>query len=557
MKPFEQQNYYELLEVPVSAPADDVRAAYSRLMELYAPDSIAVYALVAPEQVDSLRTRMTEAMETLTNAELRAEYDKGLGLPTQRMVEAVASGRTPSNEARTGASTVARAAEPLVSSVTPAVSAAPPPEEPAVGPGDFRATFFRGFSFAYVSSSLQDTQSLGNSVYVPSSRPATSSAEPRSVPANDAVTASAPPSESPRAENVSLAPASSFARASAEPQAPASAVPVPASVSTSSNAGQGSPVPASVSTSNAPVASVSTEAGPPAPLSVAASVSTEAGPPAPLSAAASVSTEARSPAPTSAAASVFSATRAPAPVSAAASVSIEAGSPTALPAARVAVEAAPPAAPVPVSAESAPSAPPVAPKTSAAVATAREPALASTALITAPSRQEGATAHARPQPGGRTASSRGTPDTQPPPLPSSSERARHARQGAGPTRGNAQVLSQDATIATAEAALAVAARVREPQARPRTPEIPPDAEFNGELLRRVREARGQSLQQVADRTRITRSHLENVEADRYAALPPPVYLRGILMNLARELGLDPLRVSRSYLTLASEKSGKK
>ena len=541
MKPFEQQNYYELLEVPVSAPADDVRAAYSRLMELYAPDSIAVYALVAPEQVDSLRTRMTEAMETLTNAELRAEYDKGLGLPTQRMVEAVASGRTPSNEARTGASTVARAAEPLVSSVTPAVSAAPPPEEPAVGPGDFRATFFRGFSFAYVSSSLQDTQSLGNSVYVPSSRPATSSAEPRSVPANDAVTASAPPSESPRAENVSLAPASSFARASAEPQAPASAVPVPASVSTSSNAGQGSPVPASVSTSNAPVASVSTEAGPPAPLSAAASVSTEA----------------RSPAPTSAAASVFSATRAPAPVSAAASVSIEAGSPTALPAARVAVEAAPPAAPVPVSAESAPSAPPVAPKTSAAVATAREPALASTALITAPSRQEGATAHARPQPGGRTASSRGTPDTQPPPLPSSSERARHARQGAGPTRGNAQVLSQDATIATAEAALAVAARVREPQARPRTPEIPPDAEFNGELLRRVREARGQSLQQVADRTRITRSHLENVEADRYAALPPPVYLRGILMNLARELGLDPLRVSRSYLTLASEKSGKK
>ncbi|MFP2909375.1 helix-turn-helix domain-containing protein, partial [Pyxidicoccus sp. 3LFB2] len=93
--------------------------------------------------------------------------------------------------------------------------------------------------------------------------------------------------------------------------------------------------------------------------------------------------------------------------------------------------------------------------------------------------------------------------------------------------------------------------------RPRPQDIPSDAEFNGELLARVREARGQSLQQVADRTRITRSHLENVEADRYSALPPAVYLRGILMNLARELGLDPLRVSRSYLALASEKSGKK
>ena len=65
------------------------------------------------------------------------------------------------------------------------------------------------------------------------------------------------------------------------------------------------------------------------------------------------------------------------------------------------------------------------------------------------------------------------------------------------------------------------------------------------------------LQQVADRTRISSRHLENVEADRYGALPAPVYLRGILMNLARELGLDPLRVSRSYLALASEKAGKK
>ncbi|NPC82413.1 helix-turn-helix domain-containing protein, partial [Pyxidicoccus fallax] len=143
--------------------------------------------------------------------------------------------------------------------------------------------------------------------------------------------------------------------------------------------------------------------------------------------------------------------------------------------------------------------------------------------------------------------------------PSPPEQGRQpARPASGRQLGDAQVIAQDSAIATAEAALAqVAARVREPQPRPRLPDIPPDAEFNGELLRRVREARGQSLQQVADRTRITKAHLENVEADRYAALPAHVYLRGILMNLARELGLDPLRVSRSYLALASEKSGKK
>ncbi|RKI62558.1 molecular chaperone DnaJ, partial [Corallococcus sp. AB049A] len=121
--------------------------------------------------------------------------------------------------------------------------------------------------------------------------------------------------------------------------------------------------------------------------------------------------------------------------------------------------------------------------------------------------------------------------------------------------GDAQVLAQDSAIATAESALAqVAAKVRD--ARPRGVDIPSDAEFNGELLRRVREARGLSIHQLADRTRISVRHLENVEADRYSALPTTVYLRGILMNLARELGLDPLRVSKSYLALFSEKPAK-
>jgi cytoskeletal protein RodZ len=61
---------------------------------------------------------------------------------------------------------------------------------------------------------------------------------------------------------------------------------------------------------------------------------------------------------------------------------------------------------------------------------------------------------------------------------------------------------------------------------------------------------------LADRTKIGTRHLENVEADRYEALPTSVYLRGILMSLARELGLDPLRVSKSYLTLASKPRGR-
>ncbi len=98
---------------------------------------------------------------------------------------------------------------------------------------------------------------------------------------------------------------------------------------------------------------------------------------------------------------------------------------------------------------------------------------------------------------------------------------------------------------------APAASLPPTEERPRMPELPPDVEFNGELLRQVREARGLTLQQVAERTRIGRLHLERVEADRYADLPPSVYLRGILISLARELKLDATRVSKSYLLLAA------
>lgn len=86
--------------------------------------------------------------------------------------------------------------------------------------------------------------------------------------------------------------------------------------------------------------------------------------------------------------------------------------------------------------------------------------------------------------------------------------------------------------------------------RPRPVEIGPEAQVSGELLRRARESRGLSLHELADRTRITATHLENIEADHYGALPATVYLRGFLMSVARELKLDPVRVARSYLELA-------
>ncbi len=85
-----------------------------------------------------------------------------------------------------------------------------------------------------------------------------------------------------------------------------------------------------------------------------------------------------------------------------------------------------------------------------------------------------------------------------------------------------------------------------PAAPPAPAPLLPDA-WTGEALRQVREARGLSVQQICERTKVTRHHIENIEADRFSALPAQVYLRGILLTLARELRLDGQKVARSYI----------
>ena len=82
---------------------------------------------------------------------------------------------------------------------------------------------------------------------------------------------------------------------------------------------------------------------------------------------------------------------------------------------------------------------------------------------------------------------------------------------------------------------------------PRELVVPEGSPWTGEMLRQVREARGLTIRQISDRTKVIRHHIENIEAEKYDALPAPVYLRGILTSLARELRLDGQRVARSFL----------
>ena len=61
----------------------------------------------------------------------------------------------------------------------------------------------------------------------------------------------------------------------------------------------------------------------------------------------------------------------------------------------------------------------------------------------------------------------------------------------------------------------------------------------GTLLREAREAKGVTLADVQEATRINSRYIEALEEGQYDILPSEVHVRGYLRNYARYLGLDP------------------
>lgn len=60
----------------------------------------------------------------------------------------------------------------------------------------------------------------------------------------------------------------------------------------------------------------------------------------------------------------------------------------------------------------------------------------------------------------------------------------------------------------------------------------------GQVLREVREARGESVADVAYALKLTSRQVEAMETEQYDLLPGPAFVRGFLRNYARHLGVD-------------------
>ena len=70
---------------------------------------------------------------------------------------------------------------------------------------------------------------------------------------------------------------------------------------------------------------------------------------------------------------------------------------------------------------------------------------------------------------------------------------------------------------------------------------------DGSVIARVRVARGMTLQQISAATKISQMNLQCIEEDNFASLPPSVFLRGFLQQVARCLSVDAHAVADGYM----------
>ena len=86
---------------------------------------------------------------------------------------------------------------------------------------------------------------------------------------------------------------------------------------------------------------------------------------------------------------------------------------------------------------------------------------------------------------------------------------------------------------------------------------PENGVFDGDVLRRIRVSLGIELEEIVATTKINEHHLRSIEGNRYDVLPPPVYLRGFLRQIAKCLSLDPTAVADSYTARMRESSARR
>ncbi len=86
-------------------------------------------------------------------------------------------------------------------------------------------------------------------------------------------------------------------------------------------------------------------------------------------------------------------------------------------------------------------------------------------------------------------------------------------------------------------------------------EIARETEWKGITLRRVREARGVSIEELSEFTKISKTYLLALEEEAFDKLPAPVFLRGFVIQMAKFLKLPHDKVAVPYMARRASFSG--
>src|SRR5687767_95392 len=74
----------------------------------------------------------------------------------------------------------------------------------------------------------------------------------------------------------------------------------------------------------------------------------------------------------------------------------------------------------------------------------------------------------------------------------------------------------------------------------------------GEKLRQAREAKGISVSQVAEQTRISPLYIQSIENNDYKPLPGGIFNKGFVKSYAKFIGIDEQEALADYGRLAAE-----
>jgi len=78
MRKFEELNYYEVLEIPITASTFEIRQAYKEALSIYGRDSSISYSFFTEKEGKEILDRVEEAFSTLIDREKRELYNKTL-----------------------------------------------------------------------------------------------------------------------------------------------------------------------------------------------------------------------------------------------------------------------------------------------------------------------------------------------------------------------------------------------------------------------------------------------------------------------------------------------